>query len=192
MIALVSGRVVSNSTGRLVVNVGGVGFTLNCPVSTAANVVAGTDVELFTTLVVREDSLTLYGFASPADRDTFEVIMAVSGIGPKIAMAAIDTLGSDGVRSALGAKDIARLVTIPGVGKKSAERMALELSDKVGDIDTEASASWQLTVASALESLGWTSTQATAAVRAIADEVDNDQPDIPASLRLALQHLGNG
>lgn len=192
MIALVSGRVVSNSTGRLVVNVGGVGFTLICPVSTAANVVAGTDVELFTTLVVREDSLTLYGFASHSDRDTFEVIMAVSGIGPKIALAAIDTLGSDGVRSALGGKDIARLVTIPGVGKKSAERMALELSDKVGDIRTEVSSSWQVTVSSALESLGWTSAQATSAVRAIADQVDTDQPDIPATLRLALQHLGTG
>ena len=130
MIALLQGRVASARLGRLVVDVGGIGYRVLVPPATAPP--AGQQVTLHTFLAVREDALTLYGFADEAERDLFEVLLSVTGVGPKLALAAIATLGAAGLRRAVLAEDVGALVAVPGVGRKGAQRMILELRERIG------------------------------------------------------------
>ena len=132
MIALLRGRVAAASLGRVVVDVAGVGYRVLVPPATGAR--AGEDITLHTFLAVRDDALTLYGFVQEADRDLFEVLLSVTGVGPKLALAAIATLGAAGLRRAVVAEDVNGLVAIPGVGRKGAQRMILELRDRLGAV----------------------------------------------------------
>jgi holliday junction DNA helicase RuvA len=131
VIALLRGRVAQLRVGELVLDVGGVGYLVRVP--TGARLAGpGEELTLHTHLAVREDAMDLYGFPQPADRDLFTMLLGVSGIGPRIAMAAVDTLGATGLRTAVIGDDVTALTAIPGVGRKGAQRMVLELRTKMG------------------------------------------------------------
>ena len=135
MIAMLRGRVVAATLGELVVDVGGVGYAVNVPAGSLAAV--GSEITLHTHLAVREDAWTLYGFGDATTRTLFTTLLSVSGVGPKLALAAVSTLGGEGLRRAVVTEDVAALTAVPGVGKKSAQRMVLELREKLGAIAGE-------------------------------------------------------
>lgn len=134
MIALLRGRVVASSLGEVVLDVGGVGYAVRVAPGTVVGS-QGAEVTLHTVLAVREDALTLYGFAAATARDLFTVLLGVTGVGPKVALAALGTLGEQGLRRAVVAEDVAALTVIPGVGRKGAQRMILELRERLGAAD---------------------------------------------------------
>ncbi|CAN7451258.1 Holliday junction branch migration protein RuvA [Knoellia sp. LjRoot47] len=200
MIASLSGRVSHVGLDRLVVEVGGVGMLVHTTPRTVADVRTGAEVTVATTLVVREDSLTLFGFGSAGERDMFETVQTVSGVGPRLALAMLSVLTPDEVSAALRAGDLATLTKIPGVGKKSAERLVLELKDKVGmpsapvgaDVASAVAPSGDERrdqVAEALVGLGWSTKQASDAVSTVSASADPDA-SVAALLRMALRELG--
>lgn len=183
---------------RLVVEVGGVGFAVLTTPATAAAQHLGHDTTLATSLVVREDSMTLYGFASIDERDLFETVQTVSGVGPRLALAMLAVLDPDTLRIAVASSDLATLTKVPGIGKKGAERIALELRDKIaapsaaGGVAPPTAAATadagREPVREALVGLGWTAKQADAAIeKVVAHDAD---PSVPALLKAALRELG--
>jgi holliday junction DNA helicase RuvA len=170
--------------------------------ATASSCRRGSEAALATTLVVREDSLTLFGFSTPAERDMFETVQTVSGVGPRLALAMLSVMGPDQLAAALSTGDSKALTTIPGIGAKSAERLVLELRDKVGAVRGSgvgpASGAptsgpggrepWRGQVTEALVGLGWSAKQAGDAVERVAATAPADA-DIAAYLRLALREL---
>lgn len=131
MIALLRGKVVSAGAGEVILDVAGVGYQVHIPIGTDVGA-TGATVTLHTHLAVREDAMTLYGFADPAGRTLFVTLLGVTGVGPKLALAALGTLGSTGLRRAVVTEDVDALTVVPGLGKKSAQRMILELREKLG------------------------------------------------------------
>ncbi|MFC5994161.1 Holliday junction branch migration protein RuvA [Pseudonocardia hispaniensis] len=131
MISSVRGEVLDICLDHAVVEVGGVGLAVHATPATLAGLRRGEQARLATTLLVREDSLTLFGFAAAAERELFELLQTVSGVGPRLAMATLAVLDPDTLRRALAEGDLATLTRIPGVGRKSAERLVVELRDKV-------------------------------------------------------------
>lgn len=209
MISSVRGRVTALGPNEAVVDIGGgaggLGFAVQCAPGTLAKLRVGVDATLHTSLVVREDSLTLYGFADSDERGLFELLQTASGVGPKLAQAIIGVLDPTTVRRALATKDIPTLVRVPGVGKKVAERMVLELKERIGPVPVAAesaanpgagtaagSAAWQEQVAQGLVGLGWSTKDATAAVSAVAGALPDDEPTpaVPVLLKQAIRHLG--
>lgn len=137
MIAFLRGRLAAADAGRVVLDVNGVGYLLQVPASTLARLPApgsagADDLCLQTVLVVREDALTLFGFATQKERGLFEMMISVSGVGPKLALAALSALGPDALTDAVAGGDARALGRVPGVGPKTAERLLLELRDRVG------------------------------------------------------------
>lgn len=191
MIAQLRGEVVHRELHRCVVDVGGVGYLVH--VADASHLPAiGQPVVLHTSLQVREDSMTLYGFRELAALALFEVLLTSSGVGPKLALAALGTLAPTRLRQAIASGDLATLATIPGVGKKVAQRMVLELKDKVGgvggdlelaDIDTGPVAGPLAAVHEALSGLGYGPQEVRVALR------DLDGDDEAVLLRAALRRL---
>ena len=202
MIASVRGSVAHVGLDHVVVEVGGVGVLVHTTPATASSCRRGTETSLATSLVVREDSLTLFGFAEPAERDMFETVQTVSGVGPRLALAMLSVMGPDQLAAALSTGDSKALTTIPGIGAKSAERLVLELRDKVGAVRGSgvgpASGAptsgpggrepWRGQVTEALVGLGWSAKQAGDAVERVAATAPADA-DIAAYLRLALREL---
>ncbi|HWB71321.1 MAG TPA: Holliday junction branch migration protein RuvA [Egibacteraceae bacterium] len=131
MIALLRGRLAAGGRGEIVVDVGGVGYRLRVPPGSALGR-PGDEVTVHTHLAVREDALTLYGFADAAARDLFETLLSVTGVGPKLALAALASLGAEGLRRAVVTEDVATLTVVPGVGKRGAHRIILELRERLG------------------------------------------------------------
>lgn len=163
---------------------------------TAASLRTGSTASLATTLVVREESLTLYGFADEDEKTIFETIQTVSGVGPRLALAMLAVHPPDAVRAAVTTGDLVALTKVPGIGKKGAERIVLELRDKIGApsstaqvSDQPASAAWQGQVREALIGLGWSAKQAEDAVDAVAPRAA-DGANVSTLLRAALQELG--
>ena len=179
MIASVRGVVLSAGLDSAVIDVGGVGLLLHTTAGTAASLRPGAEARLSTTLVVREESLTLYGFADEDERAIFTLVQTVSGVGPRLALAMLAIHAPDGLRRAIGGGDLAALTKVPGIGKKGAERIILELRDTIGvpsgasspgartPVADEASAQ----VHDALVGLGWSSRQADDAVEAVRPRV---------------------
>jgi len=197
VIASVRGPVLEIGLDHAVVEVGGVGLAVFCTPSTLAGLRRGTEARLSTTLIVREESLTLFGFADADERELFLLLQTVSGIGPRLALATIAVLEPDVLRTALHDGDLTTLMRIPGVGKKSAERLVVELRDKV--VVTRAAVPVAVgaptsgggrrdEVVEALVGLGFTLRPAEQAV----DAVLAATPDAEAShlLRAALSSLG--
>jgi len=158
----------------------------------------GREVDLHTALVVREDSWTLFGFADAEQGRMFEQVQTVSGIGPRIALGLVSVLGADDLRRAIDAEDLAALTQVPGIGKKGAQRIVLELKDKIdppsiGRPAVPSDEGWRTAVAAGLTSLGWSAKEAGAAVDGLAgrlDEVtDAQSPDIGVLLKEALRSL---
>ena len=199
MISILRGIVASVGLDHIDVVVGGIGFRVHVTPAFAQGSARDEEITVYTSMIVREDSMTLYGFESCDERDVFTTLMSVSGIGPKIALAALAVLRPDDLRRAVRDQDLAALQRIPGVGKKSAQRMALEIGDKLGTPAalpgaeaTPAPVPSEDTVASevsaALVGLGWSEAQATKAIEKLAGS------GLGASdmLRAALVSLGGG
>ena len=198
MIASVRGRVAAVAPDQAVVEVGGVGFAVQCSPGTLARLRVGQDAQLATSLVVREDSLTLYGFADADERGLFELLQTASGVGPRLAQAILAVHPPDTVRRAIAGGDIPVLTQVPGIGKKGAERLVLELRDRIGAVDpapaaasrSNGGAPWREQVHQALIGLGWSASQASAAVEAVAESADGDAPNVSALLKQAIRVLG--
>ena len=199
MISILRGIVASVGLDHIDVVVGGIGFRVHVTPAFAQGSAHDEEITVYTSMIVREDSMPLYGFESCDERDVFTTLMSVSGIGPKIALAALAVLRPDDLRRAVRDQDLATLQRIPGVGKKSAQRMALEIGDKLGTPAalpgaeaTPAPVPSEDTVASevsaALVGLGWSEAQATKAIEKFAGS------GLGASdmLRAALVSLGGG
>jgi Holliday junction DNA helicase RuvA len=176
---------------------GGVTLRVFAPLSTLANLAVGEPVTLHTFLLVREDVLALYGFASEGDRAMFEQLLAVGGVGPRIALALLSSLSSQALREAVLTEDIVRLTQAPGVGKKLAARLVLELRpamEKLGGLPAGAapgvapSGSLRGQVVEALTGLGYTPAEAAAAVRALPDDASGGLEDLILQALRSLAH----
>lgn len=195
MIATLSGRVAAVRLDSAVLEVGGVGLLVHATPATLAGLRMGADARLSTSLMVREDSLTLFGFADDDERDVFEVVQTVSGIGPRLALAMLAVHSPDGLRRAVANEDLAALQRVPGIGRKGAQRLVLELADRLGSPGDEAarprpaSTDRRLEVVEALIGLGWTAKVAQTAVDDVAP-VDEAVTDVAVVLRSALRALG--
>lgn len=200
MIDRIRGSVVGLGTDFLSVDIGPVALRVVVPPAVSGSARIGSDVELHTAMVVREDSWTLYGFPDAEQCAVFEQVQTVSGIGPRIALALVSVLGPEELRQAIDTEDLAALTSVPGIGKKGAQRIVLELKDKIGAPVNSAPGRgagnadpWRSAVVAGLTSLGWNSKEAEAAVEAIAPRVgeitDGGNPNIGALLKEALRSL---
>lgn len=194
MIAQIRGPVLQRGTDELVVEVGGVGLSLVVTPRTAATCEPGQQTTLVTELVVREDSLTLYGFATADEREIFRLVQTVTGVGPRLALTMLATLSADQIRQAIGSEDERTLTSVSGLGKRTAQRLIVDLKEKVGPATSPqaappATASWRLQVSAALTGLGWSVPEAQAAVADVAARPEAADLGVPEALRLALQLL---
>ncbi len=198
MIASVSGPVRVLRLDAAVVEVGGVGLLVHASPRTLAGLRVGQVAQLATTMVVREDSLTLFGFVDDDERATFETLQTVSGIGPRLALAMLAVHEPETLRRAVATDDLMTLRKVPGVGLKGAQRMVLELKGKLGAPGASAPGEpptrladdgWQGQVRDALVGLGWAAKVADEAVEKVAP-APGEPVDVPAVLRAALQRLG--
>jgi Holliday junction DNA helicase RuvA len=197
MIASVRGVVTAILHDSAVVEVGGVGMRVLCTPNTLAGLRIGAESRLATTLIVREDSLTLFGFADEDEKQLFELLLTANGVGPRIAQAVLAVHQPDVVRRALAGGDVAVLTAVPGIGKRGAEKMIVELKDKIGHVGLAGPGSsgllngaWQEQVRQGVLALGWTATQADQAVAAVAETIDGESPPVPQLLRQAIRLLG--
>ncbi|NRN64382.1 Holliday junction ATP-dependent DNA helicase RuvA [Kibdelosporangium sp. 4NS15] len=195
MISSVRGPVQSVGLDHAVIEVGGVGFAVQAAPSTLATLRRGEEAQLYTALIVREDSLTLFGFADTDARDLFWMLLTVSGIGPRLGLAMLAVLEPDKLRTALSEGNVAMLTQVPGIGKKGAERLIIELRDKVGALATGAESPVAPTanvvrgsVVEALVGLGFALKAAEQAVDGVLAE--NSAGDTAAVLRKSLAVLG--
>lgn len=203
MIVSLRGTVAQVGLDRVVVEVGGVGLLAHVTPATAAGLRVGQPAALRTSLTVREDAWTLYGFATDDEKSVFETVQTVSGIGPRLALALLAVLTPDDARRAIAAGDIATLVKVPGIGKRSAERMIVELRDRVGVVAAPAGvpvgdgraagpalpAPDRAQVKDALVGLGWSAKQAEDAVTAAVAQAA-PEATVAQLLRAALRELG--
>lgn len=194
MIAFVRGPVAAVTLSSAVLEVGGVGLELMCTPNTLATLRTGQVATLPTSMVVREDSMTLFGFVDEDEKQVFELVQTASGVGPKVAQAITAVLAPDDLRRAIASDDVKTLTRVPGIGQKGAQRIILELKDRIGPPVGHRPASatpggaWRDQVHQGLVGLGWPVREAERAVDAVADQA-GDSPDVPALLRAALQTL---
>jgi Holliday junction DNA helicase RuvA len=197
MIASVRGVVTAIFPDSAVVEVGGVGMRVMCAPNTLASLRIGGEARLATSLIVREDSLTLYGFADDDERQLFELLLTANGVGPRIAQAVLAVHNPDSVRRAIAGSDLAALTQVPGIGKRGAEKLVVELKDKIGPVAISGAGSasllagaWQEQVRQGVLALGWSAAQADQAVAAVAETIDGEAPPVPLLLRQAIRLLG--
>lgn len=197
MIASVRGEVLEVALDHVVIEAAGVGYRLNATPATLATLTRGAETRLYTAMIVREDSMTLFGFADTEARDLFGLLQTVSGVGPRLAMGVLAVLEPETLRKALAASDVAALTRVPGIGKRGAERMVVELRDKVNLVPVRtgppgtaapAVASVRDQVVEALTGLGFPLKQAEQAVDSVLAE--HPTADTAAALRAALVLLG--
>lgn len=202
MIAFLSGTVAARGAGSAVIDVGGVGMSVLCTPATVGSLRVGESARLATSLVVREESLTLYGFADDDERDVFEQVQAAGGVGPRLALAMLAVHTPEALRQAVATEDTAALTQVPGIGKKGAQRIVLELKGKLaspigglappgdGAAPAPAAVPWRPQVVSGLVNLGWSTRDAEAAADAVAaDPGTAEETDVATLLRSALRRL---
>jgi Holliday junction DNA helicase RuvA len=204
MIAFVTGTVSALFVDSAVVDVGGVGIQVMCTPGGLAELRVGEQATLATSMVVREDSLTLFGFADYDERSLFELLQTASGVGPKLAQAMLAVHGPDALRRAVATEDLATLCQVPGIGRKGAQRIVLELKDRIGaptssGIPPESARelgdeSWREQVRAGLLGLGWSVKEAEAAVESVAPMAterlsEGDPAPVAELLRAALRAL---
>ena len=200
MIASVRGRVLALRLDAVVLEVGGVGLLAHATPATLGGLRIGAEASLATALVVREDALTLYGFADGDERDVFETVQTVSGVGPRLALAMLAVHSPDALRRAVATEDLTALQRVPGIGRKGAQRIVLELGDRLGPAMSVAGGrppavpDQRDAVVEALVGLGWNTRAAEDAVRAVVPEDAGavETEDVAAVLRGALRVLGGG
>ena len=204
MIAHLRGTVAGIAPDGAVIEVGGVGMRVQCTPGTLATLKPGEHAQVATSLVVREDSLTLYGFGSDDERNVFELLQTASGVGPRLALAMLAVHSPDALRRAVATEDLGTLTMVPGIGKKGAERIVLELRDRLGPPGDsgdglpsgrapQRAPQWRDQVQSGLVNLGWPVRDADAAIAALEDEglldVGQGPVDVATVLRAALRKL---
>jgi Holliday junction DNA helicase RuvA len=196
MISLLSGTVRSIHSDRLVVEVGGFGLSVLVTPATSTQVTMGSQIQLFTSLVVREESLTLYGFVHEDARSLFELLQTVSGIGPKVALSILGALTPEDLGRAIAQEDIAAIEKVPGIGRKGAQRLILELKGKLSELSHSQSykghqPAWREQLSSALVSLGFSPKESDGAISNVvaslqSDGVDASTLDLSELLKLTL------
>lgn len=198
MISTLKGQVLSVGLDHTVIEVGGVGLRVAAVPGTLAGLRPATSATLFTTLVVREDSLTLFGFGSADERDLFEIVQTVAGVGPRLALAMLAVHTPDGLRRAVADEDLTSLCKVPGIGRKGAQRIVLELAGKLGPAgeaphtaaSEPSSDATSAQVVEALVGLGWNAKQAGSAVERV--RAEHPENDVATLLRASLRTLGRG
>jgi holliday junction DNA helicase RuvA len=208
MIAQVRGTVAGVAPDGAVIEVGGVGLRVQCTPGTLATLKPGEPAQVATSLVVREDSLTLYGFCSDDERNVFELLQTASGVGPRLALAMLAVHSPDALRRAVSTEDLGALTMVPGIGKKGAQRIVLELRDRLGPPGETGTAEvglpgsgppqrvpvWRDQVQSGLVNLGWPARDADQAIAALEQDgtigaANRDAVDVAVVLRAALRRL---
>jgi holliday junction DNA helicase RuvA len=207
VIAHLDGLVATIAPEGAVIEVGGVGLLVQCTPGTLATLRTGERARVATSLVVREDALTLYGFAGDDERDVFELVQTASGVGPRLALAMLASFTPDGLRRAIAAEDVTALTRVPGIGRKGAQRIVLELAGRLGSPGTGAggpgsgaipgprAAPWRDQVRAGLVNLGWPARDADQAIAAVEAELadaaagDGAEVDVSTALRAALRKL---
>jgi Holliday junction DNA helicase RuvA len=206
VIAHLDGLVCAIAPEGAVIEVGGVGLLVQAAPGTLAALRTGERARVATSLVVREDALTLYGFASDDERDVFELVQTASGVGPRLALAMLASFSPDGLRQAIAAEDVAALTRVPGIGRKGAQRIVLELAGRLGSPATPSgvlgpppgagtaagSALWRDQVRAGLVNLGWPARDAEQAIAAVAADLAASPAadvDVSVALRAALRKL---
>jgi holliday junction DNA helicase RuvA len=180
MIGYISGKVISKKPTKILVDVNGIGYLINISISTFEKISELETVSLYTHLCVKEDALDLYGFYSVSEKEMFELLISVSGIGPKSAQGILSGIQIPELKEALKTGNVARLITIPGIGRKTAERMMIELRDKVeslaesGEFIVGGSSSERGDAITALVNLGYNQKTAERTVRSILDKNPNE------------------
>jgi holliday junction DNA helicase RuvA len=222
VIAHLDGTVCSIAPDGAVIDVGGVGLLVQCTPGTLAGLRTGERARVATSLLVREDSLTLFGFAGEDERNTFELLQTASGVGPRLALAMLAVFSPDALRRAVLAEDLAALMTVPGIGRKGAQRIVLELAGRLGSPGqgqagqadgggrgaARLAAPWRDQVRAGLVNLGWQPRDADLAIAAVEPELLADAAsasaagggqagggqdiDVAVALRAALRVLGRG
>jgi Holliday junction DNA helicase RuvA len=200
VIAFVRGTVSDVTLSSAVLEVGGVGLELHCTPNTLATLHVGSTTTLPTSMVVREESLTLFGFLDDDEKSTFQLLQTASGVGPKLAQAMLAVLTPDALRRAVAGEDVKALTTVPGIGQKGAQRIILELKDRIGVAGHSGPArvgaavpqpdAWRSQVHAGLVGLGWSSKEADRAVETVAPTAEETgEPDVAGLLRSALRTL---
>ncbi len=210
MISHLDGLVCGIAPEGAVIEVGGVGLLVQCTPGTLATLRTGQRARVATSLVVREDALTLYGFASDDERDVFELVQTASGVGPRLALALLASFSPDGLRQAIAAEDVTALTRVPGIGRKGAQRIVLELAGRLGSpagaIPAGSAlpaaghgarpAPWRDQVRAGLVNLGWQAREADQAIAAVEADLAAEAPgtapadvDVALALRSALRKL---
>jgi Holliday junction DNA helicase RuvA len=204
MIASVRGVVLDVGHETAVVEVGGLGLAIQGTPPTLATLHRGEQATVHTSLIVREDSLTLYGFADADERAVFDVVQTVSGVGPRLAQAIVAALRPDALRQIVATDDVNALTQVPGIGKKGAQRLVLELKDKLGaasgsptaasngsSVVSDVGSTWRPQVHAALVGLGWSAREADAALAIVAEEHGDEAEvaDVGVLLKTALRAM---
>ena len=189
MISTLTGTIRSLTTDKLVIEVGGVGFTVLINAQTSSVITLGSQTTVYTSLVVREDSLTLFGFSTEEIRGLFELVQTVSGIGPKVALSIMGALTPEDLARAISSEDISAIERVPGIGKKGAQRLILELKGKISDSSTASTYKghqppWREQLAAALVSLGFSPKESDAAITSVVNDL-HDQDLEPANRDLS-------
>ncbi|NBF00514.1 Holliday junction branch migration protein RuvA [Nonomuraea sp. KC401] len=203
MIASVAGKVTAIAPDGAVIEVGGVGILTHCTPGTLATLRVGEEARLATSLVVREESLTLFGFATDDERAVFELLQTASGVGPKLALAMLAVHTPNALRVAVAAADLKALTQVPGIGQKGAQRIVLELKDRLGTPEAAVdaalngerkAAAWREQVHSGLVGLGYSGKDADEAIAAVEPDAEAElaagrQPRVAPLLKAALRSL---
>jgi holliday junction DNA helicase RuvA len=198
MIAQLTGVVAQVGPTSAVIEVGGLGIQAVCSPNTVAGLRLGQRATLATSLVVREDSLTLYGFASSDEREFFELLLTATGVGPKLAQTALAVLSPDELRRAIATENLVQLCKVPGIGRKGAQRIVIELKDKINAVvqaegpapTTGPPRTWRGQVTQGLQGLGWSARDAEAACEEV-EHLTQEDPNVNIAvlMRAALQSL---
>jgi len=188
MISSLYGPIRNLRSDHAVIDIGGVGLSVTITPATSAHLSVGSDAQFFTSLVVREDSLTLYGFLDEASRTLFELVQTVTGIGPRVAMSILGVLSPDELAVAVAQENIAAIERVPGIGRKGAQRLILELKGKLEEISTSRSILqhqpvWREQLTSALMSLGFSAKESDASIGHLVTQLRSDEED-PAHMEL--------
>ena len=197
MISLISGVVRSIATDKVIVEVSGVGLAVSVTTQTSSQLNIGVPVQLFTTLIVREDALTLFGFLDEESRSTFELVQTVTGIGPKVALAIMGSHSPQTLAAAIAQEDISAIEKVPGIGRKGAQRLILELKGKISDFGSGHKSShhqpvWREQLTAALISLGFTAKDSDSAINSVIAEygetgIEPTEVELSELLKKALQ-----
>ncbi len=200
MIAHLNGTVAGIGLDAAVIEVGGVGLRAQCTPDALPTLKPGEHARVATSLVVRQDPLTLFGFVSDDERNVFELLQTANGVGPRLALAMLAVHSPDGLRRAVATEDVKALTMVPGIGTKGAQKIILELKDRLGAPSDPAAGlgaapsrraapSWRDQVNTGLLNLGWSARDAEAAVAAVEADFDGQAPDVATALRAALRKL---